>query len=269
MNTNALCRMASCDGTSGPIEPFSMTKGTTKYYLTYDQVGSLRTVTNTSGAVVKQINYDSFGNIITDTDPTFKVPFTFAGGLNDQDTNLIRFGYRDYAPEVGRWTAKDPIGFAGGDADLYGYCINDPINWIDPNGLAPFSPSSPVHTHRNINNKCPQNPPKKSSDSNNGQNFCSIGDGEYKDHEGYSWDKDNPITSRMYHGGDKGYTTFRGKGNYSGSQCVYDENDNLVDSGPYMGTYDYRKAGTTGHYDWDVKPHNINPNYEPNLTITY
>jgi hypothetical protein len=36
---------------------------------------------------------------------------------------------------VGRWTAKDPIFFAGGDTDLYGYVLNDPINLVDPDGL--------------------------------------------------------------------------------------------------------------------------------------
>jgi RHS repeat-associated protein len=78
---------------------------------------------------------DSFGNIIDDTDPTFEVPFGFAGGLHDQDTGLVRFGFRDYDPDTGRWTAKDPIFFTGGDTDLYGYCLNNPINWIDPEGL--------------------------------------------------------------------------------------------------------------------------------------
>jgi RHS repeat-associated protein len=85
---------------------------------------------------VKRIDYDSFGNIITETNPTMKIPFGFAGGLHDRDTGLVRFGYRDYAPDTGRWTAKDPIGFAGGDSDLYGYCVNDPVNFADPKGLS-------------------------------------------------------------------------------------------------------------------------------------
>lgn len=40
-------------------------------------------------------------------------------------------------PETGRWTARDPIGFAGGDTNLYGYVLSDPINFVDPTGLAP------------------------------------------------------------------------------------------------------------------------------------
>jgi RHS repeat-associated protein len=115
--------------------PVAMISDSYTYYLTYDQVGSLRIVADASGNVVKNIDYDSFGNVISDSDPSFEVPFGFAGGLHDRDTGLVRFGYRDYDPDIGRWTAKDPIGFDGGDTDLYGYCINDPINLIDPYGL--------------------------------------------------------------------------------------------------------------------------------------
>jgi uncharacterized protein RhaS with RHS repeats len=47
----------------------------------------------------------------------------------------VRFGFSDYDLDIGRWTAKDPVGFAGGDTDLYGYCLNDPVNLVDPFGL--------------------------------------------------------------------------------------------------------------------------------------
>jgi len=41
---------------------------------------------------------------------------------------LVRFGARDYDPSVGRWTSKDPILFDGGQANLYVYVNNDPVN---------------------------------------------------------------------------------------------------------------------------------------------
>ena len=117
--------------------PVAMTQGSTKYYLHYDQVGSLRAVTDTSHNIVKEIVYDTFGNILSDSNPSLKVPFGFAGGLYDADTKLTRFGYRDYDAYTGKWTAKDPIGFSGGDSNLYGYVWEDPVNWTDENGLMP------------------------------------------------------------------------------------------------------------------------------------
>ncbi|MCI5157458.1 MAG: RHS repeat-associated core domain-containing protein [Candidatus Electrothrix sp. AUS1_2] len=115
--------------------PIAMTAGGATYYLGYDQVGSLRTVADASGNVVKEISYDSFGTILSDSNPAFAVPFGFAGGLHDRDTGLVKFGFRDYDPAIGRWVAKDPIFFAGGDVDLYGYVLNDPISFVDPEGL--------------------------------------------------------------------------------------------------------------------------------------
>ena len=65
-------------------------------------------------------------------------PFGFAGGLDDPHTHLVRFGARDYDAETGRWTTKDPIRFTGGDVNLYGYVLTDPINLVDPDGNEPF-----------------------------------------------------------------------------------------------------------------------------------
>jgi RHS repeat-associated protein len=80
------------------------------------------------------MDYDTFGNVIFDSNPGFQ-PFGFAGGIYDLDTKLTRFGARDYDSGIGRWTNKDPIGFAGREANLYGYVFGDPINLIDSNGL--------------------------------------------------------------------------------------------------------------------------------------
>jgi len=98
-----------------------MTSNGQKYYLHYDQIGTLKAVSNSSLNVIKEISYDAYGNILNETNEALKVPFGFAGGLYDFDTKLTRFGYRDYDAKTGKWTAKDPIGFAGGDSNLYGY----------------------------------------------------------------------------------------------------------------------------------------------------
>ncbi|ABW66652.1 NHL domain-containing protein [Desulfosudis oleivorans] len=132
---NLLMRFVYADGRM----PVAVEKGGITYYLAYDQVGSLRAVADAAGNIVKQIDYDSFGFMLNDTYPGFEIPFGFAGGLYDKDTGLVRFGYRDYDPNTGRWTAKDPIGFNGGASDLYGYCLNDPVNMIDGIGLAGFA----------------------------------------------------------------------------------------------------------------------------------
>ncbi len=101
----------------------------------YDQDRSLRTIPDSAGNVVKRVDYDSFGNIINDTNLALVIPFGFAGGLHDRDTGLVRFGFRDYDPDTGRWSAKDPILFRSSDTYLYGYVLNDPVNLVDPTGL--------------------------------------------------------------------------------------------------------------------------------------
>lgn len=115
--------------------PDYLVQGGATYRLICDHLGSPRLVVNDSdGTIVQQMDYDEFGNVLADTNTGFQ-PFGFGGGLYDRDTQLVRFGARDYDLKTGRWTAKDPIRFKGGDMNLYGYVVNDPINFIDPNGL--------------------------------------------------------------------------------------------------------------------------------------
>ena len=106
-----------------------------RFYVATDQVGSPRVVTDAAGQVVKLIDYDSFGVVTADTDPGFELGIGFAGGLAEPVKGLVRFGLRDYDPAAGRWTARDPVLFAGGQANLYVYVANDPVARRDPTGL--------------------------------------------------------------------------------------------------------------------------------------
>jgi RHS repeat-associated protein len=104
--------------------PEYMVKGGVTYRIITDHLGSPRLVVN----------------VAADASPGFQ-PFGFAGGLYDRDIKLVRFGARDYDAEAGRWTAKDPILFAGGDTNLYGYVLNDPFNLWDHKGKEIWMPA--------------------------------------------------------------------------------------------------------------------------------
>jgi RHS repeat-associated protein len=108
----------------------------TRYRILSDHLGSPRTIIAENGAIVARIDYDEFGRVLRDTQPGM-VPFGFAGGLYDPETGLVRFGARDYDAETGRWTAKDPVRFDGGDVNLYLYAGGDPVNSADRTGNSP------------------------------------------------------------------------------------------------------------------------------------
>src|SRR5262249_35254213 len=110
--------------------PDYMIKNGVTYRILTDHLGSVRLVVDAAtGTVAQRLDYDEFGNVTRDTNPGFQ-PFGFAGGLYDPQTRLTRFGARDYDAETGRWTSKDPIGFAGG-LNLYVYVGNQPANRSD------------------------------------------------------------------------------------------------------------------------------------------
>src|SRR5690606_364912 len=99
---------------AGNGAPDVMLRGSESFRLVKDHLGSVRLVVDTdTGEVLQELRYGPFGEVLVDTNPGFQ-PFGFAGGLYDPDTGLVRFGARDYDPEVGRWTSKDPIGLSGG-----------------------------------------------------------------------------------------------------------------------------------------------------------
>jgi RHS repeat-associated protein len=121
-------------GTKANVPDYMIKAGVT-YRIVSDHLGSPRVVLeSTTGLAVQRLDYDEFGNVLLDTNPGFQ-PFGFAGGLYDSQTGLVRFGARDYDAVTGRWTTKDPIKFDRDGANLYRYVDQDPINYIDFEGL--------------------------------------------------------------------------------------------------------------------------------------
>ncbi len=131
--------VAELDGSGGVVSRFVdnryFVRGGATYRVVTDEIGTVRLVVDVAtGAVAQRLDYDEFGNVLQDTSPGFQ-PLGFGGGHYDPDTGLVRFRARDYDPTVGRWTARDPIMFESGEALLYAYVGNDPVNHVDPTGL--------------------------------------------------------------------------------------------------------------------------------------
>jgi len=226
-------------GSKGNV-PDYMLKGGKTYRILSNHLGSPKLVVDISdGSIAQRMDYNAFGNVTFDSNPGFQ-PFGFAGGIYDLDTQLTRFGARDYDAQTGRWTAKDPILFAGGDTNLYGYVLGDPVNFVDIYGLALDDwhgfPSEKEHQNRNQHNACPKKEPQG----------CGF------------WDKDEGVLGDKYRSS-------------TGFECAYDAQGNLLpdENGNYTYNYD---GGTLpwfspGHYWKDVIPHFFyGGNYTPRLT---
>jgi RHS repeat-associated protein len=108
-------------------------------FLLGDYQGSVRIVTNGGGAVLDQVSYDAFGNIISETDPAARGRLGFQGGELDSATGTLHFGAREYSPEMMRWNRLDPLGFGGGDSNEYRFVGNAPTDGTDPTGQYIFA----------------------------------------------------------------------------------------------------------------------------------
>jgi RHS repeat-associated protein len=108
------------------------TTGSTTSYFVADHLGSTNGLTDSTGALTASNSYDSFGNA---TNTSFPSRYQFTGRELDTTTGLQYNRARWYNPNIGRFISEDPIGFRGGDVNLYGYVRNNPTRFIDPRGL--------------------------------------------------------------------------------------------------------------------------------------
>jgi RHS repeat-associated protein len=101
-------------------------------YLGKDVMGSVRGISNEYGLLEDRYEYDAFGKPYKG-DLNNGMNLGYTGKPYDTTTGLYNYGYRDYQPEVARFTTVDPI---RDGANWFAYVNNDPVNWVDPWGLS-------------------------------------------------------------------------------------------------------------------------------------
>jgi len=111
------------------------------YFYHSDALGSVNYITDSKGSIAATYEYKTYGEP-TIKDSTGKMltgsaignPFMFTGREYDFETGLYYYRARYYNPNMGRFL-QDPIGFRGGDLNLYAYVKNNPVNYRDPYGF--------------------------------------------------------------------------------------------------------------------------------------
>jgi RHS repeat-associated protein len=109
----------------------------------YDGTGSVRQLTNSSGAITDTYEYDAFGNLLNKTGTTPN-NYLYRGEQYDSDLGLYYLRARYYSPITGRFMGRDPLNPQLRDANgiptdpaylhKYLYANGDPVSGIDPTG---------------------------------------------------------------------------------------------------------------------------------------
>ncbi len=144
----------SYDGAAGNLLAEADTSGITRYYIHgagllamvtsggspycyhFDATGHTIALTDAGKTVVNKYAYTPFG-VLAGQEEAVEQPFKFVGqfGVMTENNGWYYMRARSYDPEMGRFISEDPLGFGGGDVNLYAYVSNDPVNLVDPEGL--------------------------------------------------------------------------------------------------------------------------------------
>ena len=111
-----------------------------------DNLGTVRDIVDSTGAVIDHLVYNSFGQVAYESASTVHHFEGYTSAIYDADTGMTNNWHRWYDPAVGRWVSEDPIGFAAGDTNLSRYVGSDATNSNDPTGLQ--APNGPVPDKR-------------------------------------------------------------------------------------------------------------------------
>lgn len=110
-------------------------------------------------SIVESYNFSAFGDeeIFGPRKQTetsrLNNPWRFQSKRHDSETELIYYGARYYSPKLCKWISPDPIG-SHDSLNLYLFCLNNPLKYYDPWGLA-SSCGCIYHGHPGYRNRPP------------------------------------------------------------------------------------------------------------------
>lgn len=124
------------NGMVGYVEKGSTDK---RYYYVKDHLGSIRLVIDEDGDISSARDYYAYGDILREYVVGNEEKYKFTEKERDSETGLDYFGARYFDSEVGRWTSVDPLADKYPGWSPYNYTANNPLNYIDPNGMDWYS----------------------------------------------------------------------------------------------------------------------------------
>jgi len=130
---------------SGLDEPLAVLRSGTTTYYEADGLGSVTSLSNSTGALANTYTYDSFGNLSASTG-TVTNPLRYTAREFESETGLYYYRARYYDSGTGRFLGEDPLKVNGVPKNVYGYVLNNPVRYVDPDGLS-------AHDVRNIENQ--------------------------------------------------------------------------------------------------------------------
>ncbi len=138
--TRGLDISGSLQGAGGIGGLLARTDGSGSTFYHADGNGNITVLMDANQYIVARYLYDPFGRLIGKWGTLADANVCrFSSKEWDPLSGMYYYGFRFYDPNLQRWLSRDPLGELGG-INLYTCVENDPVNWIDPYGLALFSP---------------------------------------------------------------------------------------------------------------------------------